>query len=113
MATWDDVRELALSLADVEEGTAWRKLAFRVRGRFFAGESTHEPGALVLRCDAVEQSFMLAARPDVYWVTPHYAGTPYVLVRVEAIERAELAERLEDARALAAPKRLLSESGEP
>jgi hypothetical protein len=109
VATWDDVRELALALPDVEEGTAWRKLAFRVRGKFFAGESTHEPGALVLRCDPEEQSFMLAASPDVYWVTPHYAGTPYVLVRVEAIDREELAGRLEDSWTLAAPKRLLSE----
>jgi hypothetical protein len=105
MATWDDVRELALALPDVEEGTAWRKLAFRVRGKFFAGESTHEPGALVLRCDRDEQDFMVAAQPDVYWETPHYAGTGYVLVRVESIERDELAGRLEDSWALATRSR--------
>jgi hypothetical protein len=112
VATWEDVRELALGLPEVGEGTSWGKPAFKVAGKWFAGESSHEPGALVVRCDPVEAPFMLEARPDVFWVTPHYEGTAYVLVHVEAIDREELAGRLEDAWAIAAPKRLLSESTE-
>lgn len=109
MATWDDVRELATALPEVEETTSWRKPAFKVAGKWFAGESTHERGALALRCDADEVPFMLEAWPEVFWTTPHYAG-PYVLVHLEAIDREELVARLEDAWAIAAPKRLLSES---
>ena len=106
MASWDDIRALALALPEVEESTSWGKLAFRVRGKWFAGESPHEEGALVLRCDGDERPLMLAARPDLYWTTPHYRDPRYVLVRVEAIDRDELAERLADAWALAAPKSL-------
>ena len=106
MASWEDVRALALALPEVEEGTSWRKLSFRVHGKWFAGESPHEEGALVLRCDSEERPLMLASQPDVFWVTPHYHDPRYVLVRVEAIARDELAERLADAWALAAPKRL-------
>jgi len=40
---------------------------------------------------------------------PHYHGHPIVLVHLQAIARAELAERIEDAWALRAPKRLLAE----
>ncbi len=107
MATWDDVRELALALAEVEETTSWRRPAFKVAGKWFAGESPHERGALVLRCDADEVPFMLESQPDVFWQTPHYAGSPYVLVHVDAIDPEELQARLEDAWALGAPKRLL------
>ena len=87
-------------------GTSWRKLAFRVRGKWFAGESAYEEGALVLRCDPDERPLMLSTAPEVFWVTPHYHDPRYVLVRVEAIDRGELAERLADAWALAAPKQL-------
>ena len=108
MATWDDVRAAARRLPETEEGTSWRQPALRVRGKWFAGLSPHEPGGLVLRCDADERALMLESRPDLYWLTPHYEGSAgYVLVRLEAIGRGELAERLEDAWALAAPKRLL------
>ena len=50
---------------------------------------------------------MLSSDADVFWVTPHYRDPRYVLVRVEAIGRDELGERLEEAWALVAPKRLL------
>ena len=40
---------------------------------------------------------------------PHYDGHPIVLVHLDAIEHAELAERIEDAWLLRAPKRLLAE----
>jgi hypothetical protein len=110
VATWDDVRELALALPETEESTSWRQPAVRVRGTWFGGLSPHEDGALVLRCDGDERQMMLAASPDVFWVTPHYEPSPsFVLVRLEAIDRDELRERLEDAWALAAPKRLLRE----
>lgn len=108
MATWGDVRDLGLRLPEVEEGTSWRRPALRVRGKWFAGLSPHEDDALVLRCDAAERPFMLEARPDVFWITAHYEPTPaYVLARLDAIDREELAGRLEDAWTLAAPKGLL------
>jgi hypothetical protein len=107
VATWDDVRELALALPEAEESTTYRKPAFRVAGKTFAWESPHERGALVLRCDALELPFILESNPGAFYVTPHYDGYPMVLVRVDAIDREELAGRLEDSWAIAAPKRLL------
>ena len=109
MATWSDVREAALALPEVEQATSRGRPSFKVRGKWFAGESPHEPGALVVKCDADEVPLMLATRPDVYWLTPHYEGSAYVLVRVEAVDRRELAERLEDAWLLAGPTRRVAE----
>ena len=103
---WDEVRELACALPEVEEGTSYRQPALRVAGRWFAVMSPHEKGALVLRCDPAERPLMLASRSDVFWVTPHYEPHPLVLVRLEAIDADELRERLVDSWLLAAPERL-------
>ena len=42
----------------------------------------------------------------MYFTSPHYTGFPAVQIRVEAIDREELRERLEDAWLIQAPKRL-------
>jgi hypothetical protein len=39
MATWDDVKKLALALPEAEESTTYRKPAFKVQGKVFAWES--------------------------------------------------------------------------
>jgi len=105
---WDEVRDLALALADVEESTSWGYPSLKVRGKWFAGMSSHKEaaGALVLRCDPDERPLMLAAEPELFYVTPHYEGAEgYVLVRLEAATAEELRERLEDARELATRRR--------
>jgi hypothetical protein len=109
MATWRDVRLLGLALPEVEEGTSWHQPALRVRRKWFAGMSPHEDGALVLRCDPDERPLMLEARPDVYYLTPHYESGGYALARLKAIGRRDLRERLEDAWAIAAPPKLVAE----
>lgn len=95
MATWDDVRRIASALPETEEGTSWRQPSFRVAGRWFVGMSAQE-----------ERAFMLDARPDVFWLTPHYEPTGrYVLVRLGRVDTDELSERIVDSWLIAAPKR--------
>ncbi len=45
----------------------------------------------------------------MFFSTPHYDGYPYVLVRLDVVDPTELAELLEDAWRLRAPKRLIAE----
>lgn len=106
MAGWKDVRRAALTLPEVEEGTAYRHQAFRVRGKVFAAMSPHEPGTLVVRVDLEERPLLIDARPDVRYVTPHYEPYDRLLLRLEAADPEELAERLTDSWLLAAPKGL-------
>ena len=100
MATWEDVRRLCLALPDVEE----RKQTFRTNGRIFANMS-REPGAISTRAPQEELELLIRARPDVYFVTPHYEGWDAVLVRLDAVEQDELAGRIEDAWAFVDAKR--------
>jgi len=109
MATWEDVRRLALALPQAEESTTYRKPAFKVAGKSFAWESPHEHGALALNCDPGERPLMIEARPEMFFTTPHYDGYPIVLVRLEGADAGELAERIEESWLIAAPKRLVDE----
>jgi hypothetical protein len=104
---WDTVRELARALPEAEEDTSHSQPAFRVRKKLFVWMSPHEKGALCVRVDPDEKDFLIASNPDAYFTTPHYEGYPAVLIRLDRIGRDELAERIEDAWLLRAPKRLV------
>lgn len=117
MPTWDDVVSLGLGLPGVEEATSYGRPALKVRGKGMCSLRT-DPDALVVRViDLGDREALLQGRPDVFFSTAHYDGHPYVLVRLEAVDRGELAELLEDAWRLRAPKRLVAswdaEKGSP
>jgi hypothetical protein len=95
MASWNDVRRIARRLRDAEETTSYGKPCFKVGGKLFAWMSPHEPGALVVRVESDEQSFIAAARPDLFFVTPHYRGYGSVLVRLEVATARDLADPIE------------------
>ena len=56
--------------------------------------------------DLEDKEALLRSDPDVFFTTPHYDGYAYVLVRLDRIGREQLAELVEDAWRLRAPKRL-------
>ncbi len=108
MPSWEDVVEIGTRLPGVEVGTSFRTPALRVRGKGMCRLRTN-PDALVLRVtDLGEREALLQGQPDAFFTTPHYDGHPYVLVRLEAVDPQELAELLEEAWRLRAPKRLVA-----
>jgi hypothetical protein len=105
MATESDVRAIALSLPETEERPSYGTPGFRVKDRLFA--RIREPGVLLVRCaDEGEKDFLLRADPEKFFTTPHYDGYASVLVRLDAVDRDELAELLTEAWRVRAPKRL-------
>ena len=106
MVDWDTVRELALALPEAEESGGDR-VAFQVRGKSFAWAARErDGGGLGIRVERDEKALILDSNPDVYFSSPHYDGWPGVQIRLEAIDRDELRERLEEAWLIQAPKRL-------
>ncbi len=105
MVTFDVVRALALALPGVEETTSYGTPAFKVRGKLIA-RLREEGDVLVVKAEIGHREALIAARPSVYFVTPHYLESRYVLVRLAAVDRDELADLLGDAWHLVAPKRL-------
>jgi len=121
MATWDDVRRIALALPEtVEHSSRDGILEWRVKDKSFAWERPLRRADLQALGDAAPGGPILAARaPDlgakealladdarVYFTTPHFDGYPAILVRLDRIALPELAELLVEAWLDRAPKRL-------
>ena len=124
MATWDDVRRLALALPDAVEGSKRDELlTWSVKDKTFAWERPLRRGDLEALGDAAPKGPVLAARVpdlgakeallaedgDVYFTTPHFDGYPSVLVRLERIGPPDLEELLVEAWLCRAPRRLARE----
>jgi hypothetical protein len=107
MAGWEDVVAIGTRYPEVAEGSSYGTPALRVKDKFICRMRTG-PDALVVRVvDVGDQQALLQGNPDVYFTTPHYDGYPYVLVRLEAVDPQELAELIEDAWRIQAPKRVV------
>jgi hypothetical protein len=107
MVTFETVQALACALPEVAESTWFRTPAFKVRGRSFL-RLREEGDVLVVRVEPGRQEMLIETQPNVYFITSHYRGTPYVLVRMATVEEAELRDLIIDAWRLTAPKRLVA-----
>ena len=96
--TFDDVRAIALSMPDVTETTAYGMPAFKAGKTRFAGQPVEradvEPNSLGVHLSFEERDGLLASRPDLYYLTEHYAPYPALLVRIAKLRRSELRELL-------------------
>jgi hypothetical protein len=102
---WEAVRQIALALPETEEGLSYGTPAFRVRGKLFV--RLHESGdTLVVRIDDDERAMRMKADPKAFFITDHYLGYPWVLVRLAAVRRNDLRDLLKEAWRLSAPKKL-------
>jgi hypothetical protein len=124
MASWNDVRRVALALPETTE-TKSRSgtLNWSVRGKTFAWERPLRKADLAALGDAAPtgpilglhtpdlelKEVLLASDPAAFFTTPHFDGYAAVLVRLEHITRAALHEVLVESWLVRAPKRLAAE----
>jgi hypothetical protein len=95
---YDTVRAIALALPDVVDSSTLRGIAFKVRGRLLACKAVNRsasPETLMVRVGAAERDRLIAATPEVYYVTPHYLVNGSVLVRMAQIDRNSLQQLFE------------------
>ncbi len=106
MASWEDVVAIGTALPETEESTWFRTPALKVRGKSFCRMKEDGETLVIQVLDLEDKEALLRSDPDVFFTTPHYDGYAYVLVRLDRIGREQLAELVEDAWRLRAPKRL-------
>jgi hypothetical protein len=123
MATWDDVRRIALSLPEAGERESRGHAQWRVKDKLFVwerplrrsdlealGDSAPDGPILGARVEhEVAKQAMLADDPDVFFTTPHFDGYPAVLVQLEKISVEDLEEVVTEAWLCRAPKKLVDE----
>jgi len=120
MATWRDVRRLALALPETSEKSSRGTLTWAVKDKSFAWERPLRPADLaalgtrapagpilgVRTADLEMKEVLLASDPAVYFTTPHFNGYPAVLVRLGKIGATALNELLIEAWLARAPNRV-------
>ncbi len=106
--TFADVRKIALSLENVEEGTSYGTAAFKTGGKLFV--RLREDGeSIVVATTFEEREDLLAADPETYYITDHYLKYPWVLVRLSKVHPDALRDLVKRAWRLASkPKRRAS-----
>lgn len=120
MASWDDVRRIALALPGTSERVSYGTPAWVVKDKGFVWErplrrsdlealGAAAPDGPILGVyvgDLETKDQLLAEDPGVYFTTPHFNGYPAVLVRLDQVGVEELGEIVADAWLSRAPKRL-------
>ena len=120
MATWDDVRRIALALPQTSEAISHGNASWQVRDKAFVwerplrksdvrslGDNAPEGPILGARVEhLVAKEALLADDPNVFFTTPHFDGYPAVLVQLDHITLEDLEEVIVEAWLCRAPKRL-------
>jgi len=121
LATWDDVRRLALALPETAEKASYGGApSWTVKGKGFVWDRPLRRTDLEALGDAAPDGPVLGAHvpdlgvkealiaddPDVYFTIPHFDGYSAVLVRLNRIGVGELEELVTEAWLARAPKRL-------
>lgn len=120
MATWDDVRRIAMALPETAEAVSRGLPSWKVRDKAFVWERPLRRADLdALGHDAptgpilgarvehlVAKEALLADDPGIFFTTPHFDGYPAVLVRLDMIAIEDLKEVIVEAWLSRAPKRL-------
>ena len=120
MATWDDVREIALALPETDERPSHGNAFWRVKGKGFVWERPLRGTDLKALGDAAPDGPILGVRvehlgakealiqddPELYFTTPHFDGYAAVLVRLEQIDPEELREIVVEAWLCRSPRKL-------
>jgi hypothetical protein len=111
VATWDDVRRIALELPETTEGTSYGNLAWKVNGKAFAWERPLRASDLAALGPAAPRGAILGVRTDglemkevllksdaaVFFTIPHFDGFAAVLVRLSKIGKTRMRDVLIDA----------------
>ena len=120
MASWDDVRRIALALPETSERVSRNLRQWQVKDKGFVwerplrradlealGDDAPDGPILGARVEhLVAKEALLADDPAVYFTTPHFDGYPAILVRLDRIGLEDLRDVIVEAWLARAPKRL-------
>ena len=105
--TWDDVRDIALSLPGVEESTSYGTPSFKVKGKFLTRLRPEDDSLVLVDVPFDEREMLIEADPATYHFTAHYKDYPAVLARLDSIHPGSLRNFLERRWRRVAPRALV------
>jgi hypothetical protein len=103
---YGEVRQIALTFPGVDEHLAFGRPTLRVSKKFLACIAKIDPDTLCLKMpDHMQRDILLSAKPDVFYLTDHYADFGAILIRLPRVDPEELRDLIEDSWRLLASKR--------
>lgn len=102
------MRAAALALPATTEKPSYGTPGFRVKDKLFARIREERDVLVLWVADEDEKAAMIAAEPKKFFTTPHYDGSPTVLVRLKAVGKKELRELLTESWRIRATAKLLA-----
>jgi hypothetical protein len=123
MATWEDVRRIALSLPETSEGPHFRTTSWKVKDKAFAwvrplrdsdinqltelGEPVPEGEIMGARVEnQLAKEVLIENAPEVFFTIPHFRSYAAILVRLDTISEELLYETIVEAWLDRAPDKL-------
>ncbi|WP_441246244.1 MmcQ/YjbR family DNA-binding protein [Kitasatospora sp. McL0602] len=117
MVTFNQFLAMGLALPRTTERLTWEtQVTLRLGEKIFA-MGDPDSGSVCVKASKEDQTELIAAEPEIYSVAPYVGRHGWVLVRLAAVDPAELRDLLTDGWRSIAPKKLLREyeaaSGSP
>src|ERR1700759_3038272 len=120
MATWDDVRRMAVDWPETSERESRGSAQWRVKDKLFVWERPLRKSDIEALGTAAPEGPILGARVEhlvakealvaddsgIYFTTPHFDGYPAILVKLDLIALADLEEVTVEAWLARAPTKL-------
>ena len=127
MASWEDVRRIALGLPGASERSSRGTAQWRVADKLFVWErplrradlealGPEAPDGPILGARVADEGVkhaLIADDPAVFFTTPHFDGYPAVLARLDEIAEPVLTELITEAWLGRAPKKLAKDFQPP
>ena len=96
MVNSDTVRQIALSMPNVNERPSYGTPAFFVKRKLFA-RLLEDGDSVVVKIDYCDRERRMNADPKTFYVTDHYQNYPMMIVRLSGVDDADLRDLLADA----------------
>src|ERR1700684_2405435 len=92
--TYDTVRQMALALPNVVEGTSYGTPALKVKGQLIV-RLREDLDSIVLKMPFDRREELMAGDPETYYITDHYREYEWVLVRLAKVNADALRDLLQ------------------
>ena len=86
--TFDDVRKIALTWPEVEDGTSYDTPALKVRKKLLVRLREDRDSLVMPGVSIDEREMLVESQPKVFYFTDHYRDYPIALIRLSKAKRA-------------------------
>lgn len=105
--SYEKFREIVLSFPEMTEGIAYGSPIFKVKNKMAARLSEEFSETVVVKIDLLLRSSLIEGASDTFYITPHYAAHPLMLVKLSRVCADDLKYLIEQAWRMIAPKTLI------